>query len=345
LTLSAKTNNVEINMPNIKTRSDYGIHIHRKKTVHVALAGIIALAAVSMALFFLIGWKNRSGSERRELLQLWETGAYDRVFSASGAALDSRPMDYFLLTLHGFSAYQLGIAQINNHDTLTYIDECIRSLRKALLLKNSQNDGRVYYVLGKAYYYKGTGYADLAVTYLEKARDIRYQARDIPEYLGLAYAALRDYRGSVEAFTQALNPADAGEPQEGGNPPGVTYPKDMTYPSDMLLLSIARSYMALEEFDSAQAYLLRCIETSRDLNTRVAARLLAGEILGKDGNTAGAEAQYVAVIEEAGDNAEAYYQLGELYAAGGDTTRARAEWRRAVRFDPAHSKARSRLGI
>jgi tetratricopeptide (TPR) repeat protein len=292
-----------------------------------------------MTLFILIGWKNRSGSERKELLQLWETGAYDRVFSASGAALDSRPMDYFLLTLHGFSAYQLGIAQINNHDTLTYIDECIRSLRKALLLKNGQNDGRVYYVLGKAYYYKGEGYADLAVLYLEKAREVSYQARDIPEYLGLAYAALRDYRGSVEAFTQALNPVETGDLQEGRNPSGVSYP------SDMLLLSIARSYMALEDFDSAQAYLLRCIETSRDLNTRVAARLLAGEILGRDGNAAGAEAQYTAVLEESGDNAEAYYQLGELYAAGGDATRARAEWRRAVRFDPAHAKARSRLGI
>jgi tetratricopeptide (TPR) repeat protein len=327
-------------MPNAKNRSDYGIHIHRKKTIHAALAGTTVVFAVSILLFFLIGWKNRSGSERKDLLQLWETGAYDRVFSASKAALDSRPMDYFLLTLHGFSAYQLGIAQINSYDTLTYIDECIRSLRKALLLKNSQNDGRVYYVLGKAYYYKGAGYPDLAVVYLEKARDVLYQARDIPEYLGLAYAAIRDYRGSVEAFTQALNPAEAGDFQEDGwNPPGASYP------SDMLLLSIARSYMALEEFDSAQAYLLRCIETSRDLNTRVAARLLAGEILGRDGNAAGAEAQYTAVLEEAGDNAEAYYQLGELYAAGGDTTRARAEWRRAVRFDPAHSKARSRLGI
>jgi tetratricopeptide (TPR) repeat protein len=215
------------------------------------------------------------------------------------------------------------------------MDACVWSLRKALLLKNSRNDGRVYYVLGKAYYHKGGGYADLAVLYLEKARELLYRAGDIPEFLGLAYAALRDYRSSVAAFSQALEPSEA----EAGNSSGLSYP------SDMLLLSIARSYMALEDLDAAQPYLLRCVDISRDLNTRVAARLLSAEIFGKKGEAEKAEAQYAAVLEEAGDNAEAHYRLGELYAAGGDTTRARAEWRRAVWIDPAHGGARKRLGI
>jgi tetratricopeptide (TPR) repeat protein len=320
-------------MFNIRSRSGYGIHIHRKKTLHAVAAAAVLVMAVSIPLFLFVSRKNRSGTERRELLENWENGLYDRVFSASGAALSSNPMDYFLLTLHGFSAYQLGIAQINTYDTLSYMDDCIWSLRKALLLKNSRNDGRVYYVLGKAYYYKGEGYADLAVVYLEKARELLYRAGDIPEYLGLAYAALRDYRSSVEAFSQALEPS--GEADSSGG----------SYPSDMLLLSIARSYMALEDFAAAQAYLLRCIDISRDLTTRVAARLLSAEIFGKNGDTGKAESQYTAVLEEAGDNAEAHYQLGELYAAGGDTTRARAEWRRAVWIDPAHNGARKRLGI
>jgi tetratricopeptide (TPR) repeat protein len=321
-------------MWDMRTRSDYGVHMRRVKTIHKAVVLAIALILVSASLFFVIGRRNRSGNERKDMLEFWEAGAYDRAYSASGASLNSRPLDYFLLTLHGFSAYQLGVAQINSADTLAYIDESIWSLRKALLLKNSQNDGRVYYVLGKDYYYKGPGYADLAVQYLEKARSIRYHAADIFEYLGLAYAALRDYRGSVEAFSQALAPAETGQD-----------PQEASYPSDMLLLSIARSYLALEELDSAQAYLLRSLEISRDIHTRVAARLLLGEVLGKNGDAGGAELQYAAVLEEADDNAEAHYQLGELYAARGDVTRARAEWRRAYRIDPAHGRARSRLGI
>jgi tetratricopeptide (TPR) repeat protein len=325
-------------MSNIRIRSEYGVHIHRKKTLHILVAAALVLLALSIPSVFFIGRKNRSGAERGDLLENWEHGLYDQVFSASGAALAEKPMDYFLLTLHGFSAYQLGIAQINTYDTLSYMDTCIWSLRKALLLKNSRDDGRVYYVLGKAYYYKGEGYADLAVLYLEKARHLLYRAGDIPEYLGLAYAALRDYRSSVEAFSQALEPSET-ESGGGHNSSGVSYP------SDMLLLSIARSYMALEDLDAALAYLLRCIDVSRDLNTRVAARLLSAEIFGKKGDPGRAEAQYGAVLEEAGDNAEAHYQLGELYAAGGDATRARAEWRRAVWIDPAHSGARKRLGI
>ncbi|MDR0623292.1 MAG: hypothetical protein LBG10_02565 [Treponema sp.] len=187
-------------MSNKRTRSNYGLHIHRIKAIHAAVTVIIVLLVISVSIPFFIGRWNRSGNERKELLAYWEAGSFDKIFSASGAALVSRPMDYFLLTLRGFSAYQLGIAQINNQDTLAYINECIWSLRKALLLKNSQDDGRVYYVLGKAYCYKGNEYADLAVKYLEKAREVLYKARDIPEYLGLAYAAIRDYRGSVEAL-------------------------------------------------------------------------------------------------------------------------------------------------
>ncbi|MDR0497949.1 MAG: tetratricopeptide repeat protein [Treponema sp.] len=49
------------------------------------------------------------------------------------------------------------------------------------------------------------------------------------------------------------------------------------------------------------------------------------------------------VLEENHENADAHYQLGELYAMEGDTTRARAEWRRALRLDPTHGPARGRL--
>jgi tetratricopeptide (TPR) repeat protein len=177
--------------------------------------------------------------------------------------------------------------------------------------------------LGKAYYYKGQGYADLAVEYLEKAWAANFKANDIPEYLGLAYATLGDYRSSVAAFSLALT----GDWE----------------PSDVLLLAIARSYLAMDEMEAARAYLVRCLQVSRDSNIIIVARLLLGNTLFKIGDLAGAEIEFLIVIEESGENAEAYFQLGELYALGGDTTRARAEWRRALRLDPTHGPARSRL--
>jgi len=311
--------------------SDYGANFRRKQIFQKALLVAMVLVFLSFLPVIYFRLKGRGGNDRRELQTLFENGNFENAYIQSREMLIEKPLDFFLLTIFGFSAYQLAIAQINNYDTLSYVNDCIWSLRKALLLREGSSDGRIFYVLGKAYYYKGSGYADLAVNYLEKARTVEYKAADIPEYLGLAYAAIRDYRSSVAAFTLAL----AGEGGASGKAAG----------SDILLLSIARSYLELKEYESCRAYLLRCLDVSRDSRTIAAARLLLGVVLFTTGDTSGAEAEYLKVIEENEANAEAHYQLGELYALEGDTTRSRAEWRRAIRIDPAHGKARSRLNL
>ena len=292
----------------------------RRRFAKKALLAVTILVFLSLFPLIYYETRGRSSVERRQLRNFFESGDFETAYASSKAILQEKPMDPFVLTINGFSAYQLAIAQINNLDARSYLDECVWSLRKALLSKENSHDGRIFYVLGKAYYYKGRGYADLAVDYLERAQNSFYAA-DIPEYLGLAYAGVSDYRSSVAAFTLALS----------------------ANPSDVLLLSIARSYEALEEDESAIAYLLRCIEISKDSRTIATARLLLGKALVKTGDSSRAEKEFLKVIEEGGENAEAHYQLGELYALGGDTTRARAEWRRALRIDPTYGPARSRL--
>ncbi|GHV66583.1 hypothetical protein AGMMS49928_01620 [Spirochaetia bacterium] len=306
-------------MVNSGPQSKYGVSFHRKQVFHTAVTAVFILILLSLGGLLFINWRDKRKNDGLELQVLWAEGDYRQVFSASRTALENKPMDYFLLVMNGFSAYQLAVAQTGSSDVEAYIDACIWSLRKALLLQDE--DGRVYYVLGKAYYYKGTSYADLAVSYLEKARRLSFLASDIPEYLGLSYASLRDYRGSVAAFTQSLG--------------------DNT--SDILLLAIAKSYAELGDYDSARAYLLRCIESSLDYNTINAARLLLGDVLKDAGDAAGAEIQYLAIIAENGENAEAHFRLGELYFDQKDEIRARAEWRRAERINPAHAGARARF--
>ena len=315
--------------------SAYGAGFKRKQIFQRALLAAIILIFLSLlpAVYFKLKERTSSGNERGDLRRLFESRAYETAYTKCGEMLKEKPLDLDLLTIYGFSAYQLAIAQINNSDVISYVDTCIWSLRKAMLVRESSTDGRILYVLGKAYYYKGSGYADLAVRYLELARAAGYTAGDIPEYLGLAYAAIRDYRSSVAAFSLAL--------KEGGN--GAS--EIDSGPSDILLLSIARSYLALGEDAPAKAYLVRCLDVSKDSRTTAAARLLLGGILSKAGDTSGAEAAYLQVIGENGENAEAHYLLGELYASGGDTTRARAEWRRAIRIDPTYRPARSRLNL
>jgi tetratricopeptide (TPR) repeat protein len=308
-----------------RTQSAYRKALRRKRLIFTAAVLVFIGLAVFASTRIVVKVREWAAKgDRRELLSLWDSGDYNEVFSLSQSALDSHPTDYFLLTMNGFSAYQLGISQINSLNAEQYFDKCIWSLRKAMQYKNSENDGRLYYVLGKAYSYKGENFADLTIKYLEKAREFSDSTADIPEYLGMAYFAVEDYRSSVAAFSEAL-----GTSAEG--------------PSGPLLLFIARAYLALGEFDNARPYLQRCIEVSPDFRTVLSARLLLAEALKMKGEIEGAIKQLQDIIAETGDNAEAHYQLGELYTLQGNTTRARAEWRLALRADPAHTKARARL--
>jgi len=306
-----------------KTWSRYGRHIHRLKIIQTLVSLFILFLVVVVAILIIPRFKNSSTNEKKEILQVWSAGNFEQAYEISKNALIADSMDYFLLTINGFSAYQLGISQINSFNTLVYINECICSLRKALLLKESSKDGRVFYVLGKAYCYKGNEYADLAVKFLEMANNLSYDAHDIPEYLGLAYAACGDYQNSVEAFSRAFIPS--------------------RQPSDSLLISIARSYMAMGEFNTAAGYLMLCIESSPDSRSIISARFLLADVYRTSGDHEGAENQYLAILKDSGENAEVHYQLGEMYNQKGDTTRARYEWRIARNQDPAHAKARARL--
>jgi tetratricopeptide (TPR) repeat protein len=264
-----------------------------------------------------------------ELAGLWNAGRYSEVYDESGKLLVEKPLDVFLLSLRGYAAYQLAAAQINVQDERSYNDECILMLRKALLDKESDGNGALRYVLGKAYFAEGPQSANLAIMYLEEALALSYYADDIPEYLGLAYARTGDYWKSIAAFSEALVPSENGD----------------SGPSDILLLAIARSYMELDENDSARAYLLRCIETSKDFNVIVSARLLLGKVLMSMGDINGAEREYLNILEEGGGQAEVHYELGVLYAERGDSTRARAEWRKALRIDPVYPQAVARLSM
>jgi len=301
--------------------SHHGRNIYILKRIRTVGIVAVILAVIFISVFSVFRFRNGTSNERRELLKVWNDGDYESAFNITSNLLLEKPLDFFLLSVNGFSAFQLGIYQINKQNMIFFIDKCIFSLRKALIQNN--NDGQVNYVLGKAYRYKGPEYADLTVKYLEIADKLVYNAPDIPEYLGLAYAMYGDYRSSVEAFSRAFIPN--------------------RYLSDNLLLSIARSYMEMQEFDMASSYLQQCVRNSQDSKSIVIARLMLAEIYKNIKLYDEAEKQYMTIISETGENADVRFQLGELFLQQGDSTRARAEWRTAIRQDPLHTGARSRL--
>jgi tetratricopeptide (TPR) repeat protein len=291
-----------------------------KKRLFQAVLSFLGFVIIATGVIFA-SWKNREAGEKKELLQYWEDGSYSEAYDRSGEILADKPLDPFVLTVHGFVSYQLAQAQINSTGALAYIDECIWSLRKALL-KNPDKDGRIRYVLGKAYFLKGPDYADLSIRYLEEAKAASYSVADLSEYLGLAYAAVHDYRKSVEELTQDLDPA--GDVIEG---------------SDRLLMAIANSYEGLEDWESSRAYLLRCIEQTKDTDIVLEARLKLGKVLRSMGDLSGAIETYNLILDSGIESAEACYELGEIYTAQGETIKARAAYRRANRADRNYGPA------
>lgn len=312
-------------MKKTQHRSEISAEAFKKQVIQGAA---LFLVMAVLGTIFIIVFRSRikEAGEKKNLLEYWDNGDWETAYSKSREKLALKPLDPFFLTINGFAAYQTSLAQINNEEALRYTEECILSLRKALLSKNADKDGRIRYVLGKAYYTKGGDFADLAVKYLEEAKALSFNAADFDEYLGLSYSAIKEYERSIAAFSASLDPASG----EG---------------SDLLLLHIAQSYISLEEWETAKAYLHRCTESSRDMELTLKARLLLGKALSMEGDTGGALSAFEAVLEIGGENAEASYEIGEIYASLGDTTRARAAWRRALRADPGFAPALIRLNV
>lgn len=297
--------------------------LQRKIVVRKILSVILVVIALASLVFTGILIHRLSKTQNARALELWQDSDYQAVYDLSIQNLESAPLSTFWLTMKGFSSYQLASAQINAKETELYIDASIYALRKALLAQKNEDLERLHYVLGKAYFLKGEYYADLAIEQLEKARSLSYIPPDLPEYLGLSYSRIGDYKKSIASFTEALG----------------------DYPSDLLLLAIARNYAALDDTMNSSAYLMRCIEQTRDVGVRNQARLQLGINLIKDEDWEKAKEEFLNILLDDNQNANAHYYLGDIWLGLGDSVKARAEWRKALRIDPSHALSRQRLSL
>lgn len=312
-------------MPSRHYRFDYSSRAKRRHKLRLFGGAAVVVAIIAFIVMFS-GGGSADSYKQRDLIQLWQEGSYLTAFEITEKELQKKPMDFFLLMVHGFSAYQIAVAQINTFDMLSYIDRSIWALRNALLTKQGESDARIKYALGRAYHYKGAEYAELCIQYLEEARAADYDAEDIPQFLGLSYAQVHDWERSIASFSEALNAETEG-------------------PSDLLLLAISRSYIEMKDRTSAKPYIMRAIELSKDWNTIAQARLLLAGIFMDDGDLSGAESQIRTVLAEGGESAEARYRLGLLYDVKNDYYRARAEWRRAFNLNPDFAPVREKLNL
>ena len=287
---------------------------------------VFALAVVAACGVRLIRARSRSGVSISYLNKKWNEYDYRAVYDSSAAILRERPFNNTALTLHGYAAFFLALAEMNTTQAQAYLDEAINVLRVALLGAKSRTFAQIEYMLGKAYFYKNSMssyyyYADLVVQYLQRAQQDGYYSDDIPEFLGLSYAALGMTMESIAAFTKAL----------------------LVRESDLLLLSIAEQYQKAGQDAAAAQYLYLIRIDCRYEKIVLRSHFLLGNIYIGQEKYADAEQEFKTILEKSENSADAYYGLGVIYEKQGDVIKARSEWRRALRMQPNHAEALKKL--
>jgi tetratricopeptide (TPR) repeat protein len=288
----------------------------------ITILVVLAFAIASFFLYRLIRVVFVDGRDEKDLYAQWANGDYQAVYEMSEQMLDASPFNNSVRTMHGYSSFYLAVSEPDPLRAQTFLDTAINSMRIALYSARKTAAPQLDYMLGKAYFYKNSFfsyyyYADLVIKYISNARDSDYDAEDIPEYLGLSYAALGMTQESIASFTEALNKRD----------------------SDVLQLAIAEQYFKNNDYDGAKPYLFRLNAESGNEMLLLKSHYLLGQIYQSEKQWDAALAEYQMILDKDPNVADAQYGIGEIYEEMGDSARARAQWRRTLQIQSNHPGA------
>lgn len=289
------------------------------KKILVFLTVIIVLVIVSVTIFVIQKYQKnyRELPTNSGLLATWRAKDYQKSFAQTTEILERRPNDANVRALHGFAAYYLSSAQTNEVEATDFLDDSIVSLRKAIYIIDKKDLAQVYYILGKAYYQKGYFYYDLSLKYLNKVFEMGGKYSDLNKFRGMAFSQLNEDEKAIEAFTQALTSEN----------------------DEFLLYALAKSYMNVNNWEKAKMYLTEASEKAKDIMLKLNCKAKLAEIYLSEKNLEKARNEYISILAIDETYADAYYGLGVIYEQAGDLLAARAEWRKALRANPLHSKA------
>lgn len=301
----------------------------KQKSIFICVVIIVLIAA------FIAGLSIRVLAKRKELSkelsfehleEMWNLEDYEGVYAQTERMLEEKPIQQSILVYRGYSAFYLAVSQTDTSAALAYIEDAINALRLSLISNYSKSKPQIQYMLARAYFQKNifatyNCYADLAIKYFTLAKKDGYDSSDIPEYLGLSYAALNMTDESISAFTEALNIRE----------------------SDKLLHAIGEQYYKSLDFSKSKQYLFRVVSESNDDILVLKSRNILGKIYLEENNLFDAKREFDAILAKDANYADAYYGLGIIYEKQGDSTKARSEWRKALRVQVNHPGALQKL--
>ena len=306
--------------PNFAKRKN---HILRKLLIVFGI--LIFTAAVVFLCIFLIHNFNKNRITIKTIKKSWTEYDYASVYEQGKLFLQDKPYNNTALTYYGYACFYLAVSQNDTFKAQEYLDESINNLRLAMYDARSSLLPQLQYMLGKAYFYKNTittyYYADLAIKYLNLAKQNGYMADDISEYLGMSYASLGKTYESISAFTEAL----------------------IVRESDSLLLSIAEQYYKAGEINASMQYLYRIINNSSNDEIILKSHLLLGSIYTDSDEFEKAMDEYNYVLSKDENSADAHFGIGLIYEKQHNLVAARAEWRKVRKIQPNHAGVLKKL--
>nr|WP_245608882.1 tetratricopeptide repeat protein [Treponema putidum] len=259
----------------------------------------------------------------KEIYADWSEKNYENVYQKTEVILKKRAYDGEALALRGFASYYIFAEQTDFSLSYSYLNDSILNLRQALYRVSKSQQAKIAYVLGKAYYQKGYYYADLALKYLDMAYNSGEKFKDLSEFRGMAASVLGEPERAIDAFSEALS----------------------DNPSDLLFFALAENYIKVSDQQNAKLYLFETIDKTKDTLLELKCRYLLGSLLLDEGKIEDALQEFNTILEKDMTSADAHYGLGVIYELQGDMIKARAEWRRALKFDPLHVKTRAKLNL
>ncbi len=299
----------------------------RLRNVLKVLAVLLILAGIVTAITIPVKKHMDSSITVKSIVKLWDVYDYNSIYANGKAFLQKDPYNNTVLTIYGYACFFLAESQNDTTLTQEYLNECITSLRMALYDANSSLLPQIQYMLGKAYFHKNKSssyyYSDLAIKYLNLAKQNGCKEKDIAQYLGISYANLGMAEQSIAAFSEALAIRD----------------------SPSLLLSIAEQYYNIENYEIAEQYLFRLIKTNEDDDILLKSKLLLAKIYTDKGEYDTALNEYNEILKTYENSADAYYGIGCIYEKQQNIVKARTEWRKALKIQVNHPGAQKKLSI
>ncbi|MBP5359366.1 MAG: tetratricopeptide repeat protein [Treponema sp.] len=306
-------------------------HIAKRKSkflprLILTIVVIVVLTLISIGIYRFLNNKVHSEISVNSLYKNWDAKDYQAVYDSSNAILEKNNLHNAARTLHGYSSFMLAESEVDNARSQELLDEAIINLRIAMQYAKEDMLPQIEYMLGRCYFYKDYPtnehyYADLTVKYLLKCQENGFYSDDIPEFLGLSYAALSETQKSIESFTTALRDRE----------------------SDTLLFDIAKQYCKAGQGAVAKQYLNRVINMTANDDVALKSHTLLAQIYMDEEKYEDAEKEFESILEKDENSADAHYGLGVIYEKQGDNAKARSEWRKCLNIQPQHTLARQKM--